>query len=627
MKYSYFDILRALRASGIEKGDTVFFTTGLGMLGLPPVAVDSQEKLNKMFLEAINEVLGEDGTILVPTYSYTFGKSSLKNLAVFDPQRTPAEIGSFPNYFLKQPGVIRSIDPMVSIAGCGPRAKEFLEDLPAASYGKGSPFSRLVKTDAKCCSLGLGPNWVPFIHYADWLYQVPFRYDKFFYGLLREGDATKPLAWVYSVRILAQESIADAHKVGRLAEEAGIWQQASLGRARIYTARCRDYFDFICTYLTKDKWTLATGPAQDPFVIEKKRVGEPKTKIELPSFESNQWLQILAPLRRDVVSENIDGIFDAISKHFPVSFNTWPSGSHVFGWIVPESWRCQEANITTLDNENIFSADADPNIVRSFSQSVAKKVSRQELMRHIDIEPSLAPFNYRDWGFSLPKEAVKKLKKSRYKVVIESDFYYGKLKTAELFLKGNSNQTVVFVGYVDGPNKVNENLSGAIGLLSLYQWLKNQSRRLNYIFLLLPGAIGWAAWLSKNQAQLGQVIGIVHLKSIGLPGSPMLFCSNNEQNLIREAFGQLLGEAAIRNKQSIFDEFLGKDNPLQVKINLDIPQHLFCLAHSAPEKLDTKIFPKRITESVNLLKMFINQQENKDCFWAKEHELRLVGKR
>lgn len=141
MKYNYSDIIAALRESGIEKGDTVFFTTGLGMIGIPPLAVDSQDKLNQMFLEAIKEVLGEAGTILVPAYSYTFGKSSLRNLAVFDPQTTPAEIGSFPNYFLRQPKVIRSFDPMVSIAGCGPRAKEFLEDLPATSYGEGATFS------------------------------------------------------------------------------------------------------------------------------------------------------------------------------------------------------------------------------------------------------------------------------------------------------------------------------------------------------------------------------------------------------------------------------------------------------------------------------------------------------
>ena len=35
MKYSEFDVINALKKTGIMKGDTVFFTTSLGMLGVP----------------------------------------------------------------------------------------------------------------------------------------------------------------------------------------------------------------------------------------------------------------------------------------------------------------------------------------------------------------------------------------------------------------------------------------------------------------------------------------------------------------------------------------------------------------------------------------------------------------
>ena len=37
MKYTKSDIIKALRKSGINKGDTVFFTTSLGMLGAPAI--------------------------------------------------------------------------------------------------------------------------------------------------------------------------------------------------------------------------------------------------------------------------------------------------------------------------------------------------------------------------------------------------------------------------------------------------------------------------------------------------------------------------------------------------------------------------------------------------------------
>ncbi|SVD41323.1 uncharacterized protein METZ01_LOCUS394177, partial [marine metagenome] len=259
MRYTFEDIVVCLKESGIKQGDTIFFTTGLGMIGLPPEGIKNLDDLNFFFLEAIKKVLGKNGNIFVPAYSYTFGKSTACNLAIFDPVSTPAETGSFPNYFLKQKGVIRSTDPMVSVAGLGPKCNAFFENIPNNSYAEGSFFSRLVKSDAKCCSIGLGPNWTPFIHYADWLYKVPFRYDKLFYGLIKNGNWLVKTPWIYSCRILCEESMPTAYNAARLATKAGIWNFAPIGRARIYSAKINDYFEFICSHLEKDKWFLAKG--------------------------------------------------------------------------------------------------------------------------------------------------------------------------------------------------------------------------------------------------------------------------------------------------------------------------------------------------------------------------------
>ena len=619
MRYNYNDIVTSLKKSGIKEGDTVFFTTGLGMIGIPPTDVNTQEKLNKIFFDAIKEVLGEKSTILVPTYSYTFGKSTITNPAVFNPKTTTAEIGSFPNFFLKQPGVVRSLEPMMSIAGFGPRVKEFLDNRPPTSYGEGSTFSRLVKSDAKCCSIGLGPNWTPFIHYADWLYQVPFRYDKFFHGLIQTNKKTKPLTWVYTVRILVKESISNAHKVGRLAEEVRIWQYAPLGRARVYTAGCREYFDFVCEHLEKDKWFLATGPAGDPFNLEEERVGAKLTKVSLPKFDPGLWLKTLSILRRDTVSESIDAVFDAINKHFPVSFSYWPSGSHYLGWIIPEKWLCQDAYITTLKDKIVFSYDSDPNFVRSYSKSIDKEVSCEELLRHINIQSDLAPFNYRDWGFCLPKSATRRLTQDRYKVSIQTDFYCGKMRTAELFLKGAGVKTIIIASYLDGPYKVNESLSGLVVSLSLYQWLKNKDRNLNYIFLLLPGEVGFASWLSKYYDKLYQTVGIIHLKWLGLPLEPTLFSCNNNENPIPKAIELAIGGDSVKTKSSLFLPFYGHDNPLMQGFNTDIPQYIFCKVQSPSNSdepfrghrkvEDTKTTSQSIEDSIKLLHNFINRLE------------------
>lgn len=255
------DIVKALTDAGLQPGDTAFFSTSLGMVGIAE-GVNSQDELNALFLDAIKNVLGPSGTILVPTYSYTFGGSTKENPKIFDPLITPAEVGPFPNFFMKQHGVVRSSDPMMSVAGLGPGGKLLFKELPSTSYGEDCLFARLVQHPCtKCVSIGLGPNWTPFLHHADWLAKVPFRYDKVFHGGIKRQTGIDYIDWVYAVRASIDESRADAHKLGKMAENAGIWTHVPLGRARVYICDYKEFFDFTIGLLNKNKWLTAIGPA------------------------------------------------------------------------------------------------------------------------------------------------------------------------------------------------------------------------------------------------------------------------------------------------------------------------------------------------------------------------------
>lgn len=307
--YTKQDIIQSLQKAGLNKGDTAFFSTSLGMVGIVK-DVQTEDELNQLFLDAIKEVLGPNGTILVPTYSYTFGKSKPDKPAVYDPQKTAAEIGPFPNYFLKQKAVVRSLDPMMSMAGMGPEAESLFENLPPTSYGQGSVFSRLVDLpNSKCVSIGLGPNWTPFIHYADWVSKVPFRYDKVFFGGIKHlSGQIKYKHWLYSVRARINESWADAHALGKKATEAGIWAYQNLGRARVYVCGYKQYFDFTIAEQKQNPWITAKGPVCDVLKKEELRVG-------LKS--QNQCLQKL-------------------KQNFPFSVIEYQTGDSFFDWIIPE---------------------------------------------------------------------------------------------------------------------------------------------------------------------------------------------------------------------------------------------------------------------------------------------------
>jgi aminoglycoside N3'-acetyltransferase len=270
-RYAKYDILKALKDVGLEKGSTVYVSTSLGLIGFPPHAIDSVDQLCELFYNAIWEVIGEEGTLIVPTYSYTFGKGTVNKPAVFDPETTSADIGSFPNFVLKQDGVHRSRDPMLSVAGKGRRLQEFIGNLPPESYAEGSFLSRLAHSDVKLLNLGIGPIWLPFVHYIDWLFKAPYRYDKIFKGFIKEGEQLVPTTWIYFARILVPNSYPRTEVVGRMAEEAGLWKSAPLGRTNIYSIVCNEYFHFVKKAVEKDRWLLAKGPRFDPLTVEQER--------------------------------------------------------------------------------------------------------------------------------------------------------------------------------------------------------------------------------------------------------------------------------------------------------------------------------------------------------------------
>src|SRR5207248_11685390 len=96
----------ALRTAGVARGDLVFAHVGLGMLGFAREG-RSVDDASAVLAGAFDDVLGEEGTLAVPTYtySYTIGET-------YDPLTTPSTVGPFTDYVRELPGARRSIDPI-----------------------------------------------------------------------------------------------------------------------------------------------------------------------------------------------------------------------------------------------------------------------------------------------------------------------------------------------------------------------------------------------------------------------------------------------------------------------------------------------------------------------------------
>jgi len=179
-------VLSSLLADlGIRRGETVFLGIDMARLPLPrwPAALDRDairaraDRLCAFLFDHVAAAVGPDGTILVPTYTYRCGNPA----NAFVTEETPSEVGPFTEWLRRRPDAIRSVHPLFSVAGIGPKAAAILEHTGGSAFGPTSPFGRLAGADARFVSLGVPFHLsVTYLHHLEQCYGCNHRYHKIF---------------------------------------------------------------------------------------------------------------------------------------------------------------------------------------------------------------------------------------------------------------------------------------------------------------------------------------------------------------------------------------------------------------------------------------------------------------
>ncbi|HZP68462.1 MAG TPA: AAC(3) family N-acetyltransferase [Pseudolabrys sp.] len=262
MHYTRDELIAAIRAVGIRAGDVVSLQVSLGRLGMPHGVAANYAALSNFVIDCFLHVVGPDGTLIVPTYTYSIGRGE-----VFEVETTPSAIGEFPDIFRTRPSAIRSRDPMLSNAGIGPAAREILRDISRSCYGEKSVFHNLRLAGAKICCVGISLYWSTFRHHIEEQAAVPFRFVKTFTGIVRENNSDSEELWSY----FAAPRIANCEPYGlpleRKAREARLVKVANVGRGEIMVIDAQAFFEFGCQALATDPWLTAKGPPAPPEII------------------------------------------------------------------------------------------------------------------------------------------------------------------------------------------------------------------------------------------------------------------------------------------------------------------------------------------------------------------------
>jgi len=243
--YSLKDLKNALIRVGLKKGDNILCHSNIGYFGRVK-GIKNSEQLCKAFLKVILSIIKKKGTFIVPTFSYSFFYK--KN---FEIKKTKSKMGIFSEYIRKHPKSTRSLDPNFSVSALGYHSQYFSEVNTENTYSEESFFDKFHKQNGKILDFNFIGSTI--IHYYERKLNVPYRFDKNFYGLI---DSNKKKRFVFSRKLGDKKNIHDALPKKKLIKKKKILKLSKLGRGEITCVTSHDFFKYIKKEYKKNRFIL-----------------------------------------------------------------------------------------------------------------------------------------------------------------------------------------------------------------------------------------------------------------------------------------------------------------------------------------------------------------------------------
>ena len=218
---NYSDIVNQFN---LKKGDRIWLSSDIISLAMD--FRKNGERLNQNeLLEAYMEAVGQEGTIIIPTFNFDFS-----NHGHYDYTKSKGTTGALGNTALAREDFTRTSHPMHSFAVWGADREELAALTNNNSFGTDSPFGYCIQRHVK--QIMLGTDYLhafTFMHYGEAVCNVPYRYMKTFTGkyITAEG-AEEERSYIYPVRKLEINPEERSDRLGRVLEDMGISAQYNL---------------------------------------------------------------------------------------------------------------------------------------------------------------------------------------------------------------------------------------------------------------------------------------------------------------------------------------------------------------------------------------------------------------
>jgi aminopeptidase-like protein len=290
----------------------------------------------------------------------------------------------------------------------------------------------------------------------------------------------------------------------------------------------------------------------------------------------------LLEIRIGVAQAENEQAFELMQGVLPLRIHTYPSGREHNGWIVPHDWRVRRASIER-DGEVLFDGAVHPMAVAGYSSSFQGTVSKSELDEHVfyrDDFPHAFVFNpvnnyrpwKRNWGFCIPYSTYATWGPGEYEVNLDVDFVEGQMLVGEYLHEGSSTETIVFNAHTCHPMQANDDLSGVVVLLALFDWLRGHKTRYSYLVVLAPEHLGTVFYLAdRTQEELERLHMGCFVEMVGSTGPLVLQQSFTGRAAIDRVAEHVLRGVEPQLHVGAFRTVVGNDETVWEAPGIELP--------------------------------------------------------
>ena len=252
------DIVDAIKSADLQRGDSVMVHTSLGKIGY--VCGGAQ-----VVIEALIEIVGEEGTIMMPTQSWknldpedgvhgdadeTDWNRIRENWPAYNKAITPTNtMGAVAEMFRSWPGTMRSDHPARSVAAWGRNAEYLTKDHDISDiFGDTSPIGKLYKLDGKVLLIGVDYDKNTSIHLADVRAEYPGKHTCIEHSAVIENGKR---VWKSYETLFVNG--ADFIDIGADFEAGHIVKKAAIGGTELRIMKQRELVDFAVEWIEKNR--------------------------------------------------------------------------------------------------------------------------------------------------------------------------------------------------------------------------------------------------------------------------------------------------------------------------------------------------------------------------------------